>query len=46
MITNIIIFIGLVILSIAAGYSQGDTTGWTVLGVGIILIGLIEKYER
>ncbi len=40
-----IIFIGLLILSIAAGVSQGSVVGWTVMGLGLILIGLIEKYE-
>lgn len=40
-----IIFIGLLILSIAAGTSQGSVVGWTIMGVGLILIGLIEKYE-
>ena len=40
-----IIFIGLVILSIATGVSQGSVVGWTVMGIGLILIGLIEKYE-
>ena len=41
-----IIFAGLVILSIAAGVSQGVVVGWTIMGIGLILIGLIEKHER
>lgn len=40
-----LILTGLIILSIAAGTSQGSVVGWTIMGIGLILIGLIEKYE-
>lgn len=45
MINNTMVFTGLVILSFAAGSSQGAIVGWAILGIGLILIGLIEKYE-
>lgn len=41
----ITVFVGLTILSLAVGHSQGATEGWILFGIGLILMGLIEKYE-
>ncbi len=45
-LTNLILFLGLIIISITAGTSQGTITGWSIFGIGLIIIALIEKMDN
>ncbi len=45
-LTNFILFLGLIIISISAGHSQNSITGWSIFGTGLILIALIEKSDN
>lgn len=45
-LTNLILFLGLTIISISAGHSQGIITGWSIFGTGLIIIALIEKMDN
>lgn len=36
------IFLGLIVVSIAVGYKTDQTTGWLVFGIGCLILGLLD----